>query len=102
MCTISGVMFLMHEMMMLEKMSTTIVASPIIRPLVALVVVARVGHIPSIRTNVGFSFTMPLIMISSLLICCLLSFLGCGSCATVNACLLEGAVGLLHGTQECA
>ena len=56
----SGVMFLMQEMMMLEKRSTAMVASPIIMPFIALVVVARVGHIPSISTKVGFSFMMPL------------------------------------------
>jgi hypothetical protein len=45
----------MQEMMMFEKISTAIVAKPIIRPFVALVVVASVGHIPSISTKVGFS-----------------------------------------------
>lgn len=56
----SGVIFFMQDMMMFEKMRTTIVASPIIMPFMALVVVARVGHIPSISTKVGFSFMMPL------------------------------------------
>ena len=37
-------------------------------PFMALVVVPRVGHIPSIRTKVGFSFIMPFRIIFSLLI----------------------------------
>ena len=61
----SGVSFLISEMTMLEQISTTIVASPIIRPFKALVVVASVGHMPSIRTKVGFSLTMPFIIIPS-------------------------------------
>jgi hypothetical protein len=44
-------------------MSTAIVANPIDIPFRAEVVVASVGHIPSIRTNVGFSLTMPFFII---------------------------------------
>ena len=61
--TLSGVRLLSSEMTTLVQMSTTIVASPIDSPLMADVVVARVGHMPSIRTNVGFSLTMPFLMI---------------------------------------
>ena len=57
--TISGVIFLISEITRFEQMSTNIVASPIDRPLIAEVVVAKVGHIPKRRTNVGFSFTIP-------------------------------------------
>ena len=60
--TMSGVRFLISEMTTLEQMSTNIVASPIDRPLMALVVVASVGHMPSIRTNVGFSLMMPFLI----------------------------------------
>lgn len=67
-CTMSGVRFFISEMMILENINTTIVANPIIIPLVALVVVANVGHIPSINTNIGFSFIMPFNMIPNLLI----------------------------------
>lgn len=38
-------------------------------PLIADVVTARVGHIPSISTKVGFSFTSPLISRSHILFC---------------------------------
>jgi hypothetical protein len=61
--TISGVRFLIREITTFEQMSTNIVASPIDKPFMALVVVASVGHIPSIRTNVGFSLTMPFLII---------------------------------------
>ena len=58
--TMSGVMFLIAEMTKLVQMSTAIVASPMERPLMALVVVARVGHIPRKSTKVGFSLIRPL------------------------------------------
>lgn len=61
--TMSGVMFLMAEITKLVQMSTAIVARPMERPLMALVVVANVGHMPSRRTNVGFSLKMPLSII---------------------------------------
>jgi hypothetical protein len=59
----SGVSFLIREMTTFEQISTNMVASPIDKPLMALVVVASVGHIPSIKTKVGFSFVMPFLMI---------------------------------------
>ena len=39
---------------------TTVEESPIPIPLIADVVTASVGHIPSVRTNVGFSLIKPL------------------------------------------
>jgi hypothetical protein len=39
------------------------VANPIDRPLRAEVVVASVGHMPNIRTNVGLSLMMPFLII---------------------------------------
>jgi hypothetical protein len=64
----SGVRFLMAEMIILENISTAMVASPIIKPFVALVVVASVGHMPSINTKVGFSLMMPFIIIPNFVI----------------------------------
>ena len=61
--TLSGVRLFKHEITTLVQMSTTIVARPIDRPFMAEVVVASVGHMPSIRTNVGLSLTMPFLMI---------------------------------------
>ena len=61
--TMSGVRFFINEMTRFEQISTNIVASPIDNPFMALVVVASVGHMPSMSTKVGFSFTMPLIII---------------------------------------
>ena len=45
---------------MLDMINTTVVESPIPTPLIADVVTANVGHIPNIKTNVGFSLIMPL------------------------------------------
>ncbi len=64
--TLAGTKFLMSEITTLEQMSTAMVARPMLMPLMALPVVPRVGHIPNIRTNVGFSAMMPLKSILSL------------------------------------
>ena len=61
--TLSGVMFLIHEMTKFVQMSTAMVAKPIDKPFMALVVVAKVGHIPRRRTKVGFSLINPFLMI---------------------------------------
>ena len=61
--TMSGVTFLMQLITKLVQMSTAMVASPIDIPLIAEVVVASVGHIPNIKTKVGFSFTIPFFII---------------------------------------
>jgi hypothetical protein len=60
--TLSGMYAAMAEITILDRMSTNIVASPILIPFTAEVVVARVGHIPSRRTKVGFSFIRPLVI----------------------------------------
>jgi hypothetical protein len=52
-----------QEITKLVQISTAIVAKPIDIPFMAEVVVASVGHIPGIRTNVGFSLTMPFLII---------------------------------------
>jgi tetrahydromethanopterin S-methyltransferase subunit E len=44
----------------LESIRTAVVESPIPIPLIADVVTASVGHIPSVKTRVGFSLIIPL------------------------------------------
>jgi hypothetical protein len=63
--TLSGVTLFKQEITKFVQMSTAMVASPIDIPFMAEVVVASVGHIPSIRTNVGFSLTIPFLIIST-------------------------------------
>ena len=48
------------EIKRVDIIRTHIVELPIPTPLMALVVTASVGHIPSIRTSVGFSLMTPL------------------------------------------
>ncbi len=55
--------FFSNETTKLEHTSTNIVASPILIPFIAELVVASVGHIPSRSTNTGLSFIIPLINI---------------------------------------
>ena len=55
-----GITFLSSEMIRLLMVSTTAVVRPMPSPFMADVVTARVGHIPSISTNVGFSLMIPL------------------------------------------
>ncbi len=43
----------------LEPISTAVVARPMPMPFMATVVMARVGHMPSTRRNVGFSRRIP-------------------------------------------
>ena len=62
--TLSGVMLFKQEMTKLVQISTAIVANPIDMPFMAEVVVASVGHMPNIKTNVGFSLTIPFFIIS--------------------------------------
>ena len=61
--TLSGVTDFRQDITTLVQMSTAIVASPIDIPFMAEVVVASVGHIPNIKTNVGFSLTIPFLII---------------------------------------
>ena len=65
--TLSGMKFLSNEMNTLESIRTKVVAKPIDIPLMALVVVARVGQHPKRRTRVGFSFKSPLVKVFKLL-----------------------------------
>ena len=44
---------------MLDNANTNVVAKPIPKQLKAEVVTPNVGHIPNIKTNVGFSFNNP-------------------------------------------
>ena len=58
--TLEGITLRKREIKRLLRASTTMVVSPIPSPLMAEVVTASVGHMPSISTKVGFSFTTPL------------------------------------------
>jgi hypothetical protein len=60
--TLSGIYATIAEITIFERMRTNIVASPMLIPLMAEVVVAKVGHIPRRRTNVGFSLIRPLVI----------------------------------------
>ena len=57
--TPSGMIFRSMEIIRFDSARITVVVSPIPIPLMALVVTASVGHMPSISTKVGFSFTIP-------------------------------------------
>ena len=58
--TLSGMIFRNAEIIMLDIINTAAVERPMLTPFMALVVTARVGHIPSINTKVGFSLMIPL------------------------------------------
>jgi hypothetical protein len=60
--TLSGIYAAIAEITIFERIRTNIVASPMLIPLMADVVVAKVGHIPRRRTNVGFSLMRPLVI----------------------------------------
>jgi hypothetical protein len=57
-----------RDIAILDKINTNVVASPIPKPLMAEVVVPKVGHIPRTNTKVGFSFRIPLVTNPNLLI----------------------------------
>ena len=61
--TASGMSRFKRDIITLEQISTKVVASPILSPLMADVVVAKVGHIPRRRTKVGFSVMIPLVIV---------------------------------------
>ena len=63
--TRSGIKFLSNEIIILENINTAVVVRPIPAPLIADVVTASVGHIPSISTKVGFSLIIPLTSLST-------------------------------------
>ncbi len=69
--TLSGIKFLISEITIFDIINTAIVATPIPMPFMADEVTPIVGHIPRIRTKVGFSLTMPLTISCHLLIVCL-------------------------------
>ena len=121
--TISGVSFLISEIVMFEQISTNIVANPIDIPLRAEVVVPKVGHMPSRRTKVGFSLIMPLSIILIGFIALrfymisrfrksefsiyrvgkvLLSLLRCACRAVSWKISGNGLVGVVHCVKECA
>ncbi len=58
--TLSGINLRNADISRFANARTTVVESPMPIPLAADVVTARVGHIPSIMINVGFSFITPL------------------------------------------
>src|SRR5574344_1535496 len=58
--TLSGIKFFKAEIAILEHINTNVVDNPIPKAFIAEVVVASVGHIPIKRTNIGFSFNIPL------------------------------------------
>ena len=67
--------FFNNEMLMFDSTNTNVVANPMDSPLMALVVVAKVGQQPSKSTRIGFSLMNPLVklfqfaMIKILLYC---------------------------------
>ena len=58
--TPSGIALRSNEIIRFDNASTTVEESPIPIPLIADVVTASVGHIPSVSTRVGFSLIIPL------------------------------------------
>ena len=61
--TLSGMKPFKSEMKMLDSTSTKVVAKPIDMPLMALVVVAKVGQQPNSSTRMGFSLMRPLVKV---------------------------------------
>ena len=60
--TLSGITFLSNDINALESIRTAVVVSPMPSPFMAEDVTARVGHIPSIITKVGFSVIIPFLL----------------------------------------
>ncbi len=77
-----GMKFLRAEMTTLEQTRTKVVAKPIPIPLMAVVVTARVGHMPKTKRNMGFSLQKPLV--NSLTMAIVLSLLT----GAQNSCLM--------------
>lgn len=61
--TASGMRRFKREIITFEQMRTKVVASPMLSPLIADVVVAKVGHMPRRSTKVGFSVMIPLVIV---------------------------------------
>jgi len=55
-----GINFLRREIIMLDITSVNITANPIVTPLIADVVTAKVGQVPKTIRRMGFSFQSPL------------------------------------------
>ena len=60
--------FLSKEITKFDMMRTKVVAKPIDMPLMALVVVAKVGQQPNSSTKIGFSLMRPLVKVFKLLL----------------------------------
>ena len=58
-----GITFFKSEIITLEHNNTKVTAAPIARPLIACVVTARVGQVPSTSPKVGLLLTMPLVRV---------------------------------------
>ncbi len=59
--TLSGIMFLKIETTIFDITRTNVVANPIPRPLIAVVVTPSVGQSPRSRTNTGLSLIKPFV-----------------------------------------
>ena len=75
MCTLLGMKFFSNDMLMFDSMRTNVVANPMESPLMALVVVAKVGQHPSRSTKIGFSLKNPFVKLFQfamikILLCC--------------------------------
>jgi hypothetical protein len=66
--TLSGITFLVAAITAFDPTSTAVVANPIPTPLIAAVVTASVGQVPSTSLKVGFSFTKPFVKVFNTLI----------------------------------
>ena len=82
----SGIALRRREITRLEKIRTKVTARPMPIPLLAAVVIASVGHMPSTIRNVGFSSMMPFMKIFPYF------FIYCTSLA---ACLSASLIALL-------
>jgi hypothetical protein len=61
--TLSGMILLNNDMIILDPTKQNVVAKPIPKPFSADVVTANVGHIPNTIRNMGFSFNIPFFII---------------------------------------
>ena len=66
--TLSGMKPFSSEITKFDMMRTKVVAKPIDMPLMALVVVAKVGQQPNSNTKMGFSLMRPLVKVFRLLL----------------------------------
>ena len=59
--TLSGIILRHAEITKLEQIRTTVAAAPIPKALIALVLTAKVGQVPSTKRKTGFSFKIPFV-----------------------------------------